>query len=64
MGITKITNSIVWDHRGRVPDGGKGQLEIRVTIARKSYYFGTGIKCRKADFVAALEHDSSTNGWR
>ena len=52
MGITKITNSIVWDHRGRVPDGGKGQLEIRVTIARKSYYFGTGIKCRKADFVA------------
>lgn len=52
MAITKITNSIVWDHRGRVPDGGKGQLEIRVTIARKSYYFGTGIKCRKADFVA------------
>ena len=52
MIITKITNSIVWDHRGRVPDGGKGQLEIRVTIARKSYYFGTGIKCRKSEFVA------------
>lgn len=52
MGITKITNSIVWDHRGRVPDGGKGQLEIRVTIARKSYYFGTGIKCRRSEFVA------------
>ena len=52
MAITKITNSIVWDHRGRVPDGGKGQLEVRVTIARKSYYFGTGIKCRKSEFVA------------
>ena len=22
----KTTNSIVWDHRGRVPEGGKGQL--------------------------------------
>ena len=52
MAITKITNSIVWDHRGRVPDGGRGQLEIRVTIARKSYYFGTGIKCRRSEFVA------------
>ena len=52
MAITKITNSIVWDHRGRVPDGGKGQLEVRVTIARKSYYFCTGIKCRKSEFVA------------
>lgn len=48
----KITNAIVWDHRGRVPDGGKGQLEIRVTIDRKSYYFGTGIKVHKSEFVA------------
>lgn len=48
----KITNSIVWDHRGRVPDGGKGQLEIRITVERKSYYFGTGIKCHKSEFVA------------
>ena len=48
----KITNAIVWDHRGRVPEGGKGQLEIRVTIERKSYYFGTGIRCHKSEFVA------------
>ena len=40
----KITNSIVWDHRGRVAKGAKGQLEVRVTVERKSYYFGTGIK--------------------
>lgn len=48
----KITNAIVWDHRGRVPDGGNGQLEVRVTVNRKSYYFGTGVRCRKSDFVA------------
>ena len=48
----KITNGITWDHRGRVPEGGKGQLEVRVTVNRKSYYFGTGIKCRKSEFVA------------
>ena len=48
----KITNSIVWDHRGRVADGGLGQLEVRITIDRKSYYIGTGIKCHKSEFVA------------
>ena len=48
----KITNAIIWDHRGRVPEGGKGQVEVRVTVDRKSYYFGTGIKCRKSEFVA------------
>lgn len=47
----KITNSIVWDHRGRVPEGGKGQVEIRVTVDRKSYYFGTGIKIHKSEFI-------------
>ena len=48
----KITNAIVWDHRGRVPKGGVGQLEVRITIDRKSYYFGTGIKVHKSEFVA------------
>lgn len=48
----KVTNSIVWDHRGRVPEGGKGQVEIRVTVDRKSYYFGTGIKIHKPEFIA------------
>ena len=48
----KTTNSIVWDHRGRVPEGGKGQLEVRITIDRKHYYFGTGIKVHKSEFVA------------
>ena len=48
----KVTNSIVWDHRGRVPEGGKGQVEIRVTVGRKSYYFGTGIRVHKSELVA------------
>lgn len=48
----KITNAITWDHRGRVPEGGKGQLEVRVTVNRRSYYFGTGIKVHKSEFVA------------
>ena len=48
----KTTNAIVWDHRGRVPEGGKGQLEVRVTANRKSYYFGTGIRVHKSEFVA------------
>lgn len=48
----KVTNSIVWDHRGRVPEGGKGQVEIRVTVDRKSYYFGTGIRVHKSELVA------------
>lgn len=48
----KITNAIVWDHRGRVPNGCIGQLEVRITIDRKSYYIGTGIKVHKSEFVA------------
>ena len=48
----KITNAIVWDHRGRTPKGGKGQLEVRITIDRKSYYIGTGIKVHKNELLA------------
>ena len=48
----KQTTSIVFDHRGRVKPGQKGQLEVRVTVNRKSYYFGTGIKVYRSEFVA------------
>ena len=48
----KITNAIIWNHRGRVGSDGKGQVEVRVTVERKSYYFGTGIKCFESEFVA------------
>jgi len=50
--ISKITTAIVWDHRGRVPQGGMGQVEVRVTYKRKSYHFGTGVKCHKSELVA------------
>ena len=48
----KITNAIVWDHRGRVPENGTGQVEVRITVDRKSYYFGTGVRVHKSEFVA------------
>lgn len=50
--ISKVTAAIVWDHRGRVVQGGKGQVEIRITYMRKSYHFGTGVKCHKSELVA------------
>jgi hypothetical protein len=52
MAISKYTTTIIWDHRGRTDATGKGQLEIRITYERKSSYFSTGIKVRKAEFVA------------
>ena len=52
MKIGKPTTSIVWDHRSRVTKGGKGQVEIRLTYNRKSYYFGTGVKVHKSEMVA------------
>ena len=48
----KYTNAIVWDHRGRVKPGCMGQVEVRITINRKHYHFGTGVKCHKSELVA------------
>ena len=55
----KQTTSIVFDHRGRVKPGQKGQLEVRVTVNRKSYYFGTGIKVYRSEFVAGQVRNTS-----
>lgn len=52
MANSKVTDSIVWDHRGRVQEGSKGEIEIRITWQRKSYYFGTGVKVHRSEFVA------------
>jgi hypothetical protein len=48
----KITNAIVWDHRGRASKGSQGQVEIRITVDRRSYYIGTGIRVRKSELMA------------
>lgn len=47
----KITDAIVFDHHQRAGKD-KGQIEVRVTVNRKTYYFGTGVKVRKSEFVA------------
>lgn len=50
--MKKITTAIVYDHRGRPAADGKGQVEIRVTYGRKSYYVGTAIRVLRNEFVA------------
>ena len=52
MAISKVTDAIVFDHRGRAREDGRGQVEIRVTVSRKSFYFGTGVKVRRSEFVS------------
>ena len=48
----KKTTALVFDHRNRTKEGCKGQIEIRVIVDRKSYYFGTGIKVYRSEFIA------------
>ena len=41
------TVSIVFDHRNRTKKGNNGPLEVRLTVGRKQYYIGTGVRVRK-----------------
>ena len=50
--MKKITTAIVYDHRARASADGKGQIEIRITYNRKSYYIGTNIRVLPGEFVA------------
>ena len=52
-----INTSIVFDHRGRTKKGCEGPLEVRVTVDRKPYYIGTGVKVRKEEW----KYDSVVN---
>lgn len=45
-----ITTSAVFDHQGRAKKGKLGQIEIRVTIDRKPYYIGTGVRVFKNEW--------------
>lgn len=38
------TASIIYDYRGRAKNGKPGSVDVRVTIDRRSYYIGTGVK--------------------
>ncbi len=48
----KKTTALVFDHRNRTREGSPGPVEIRVTDGRRSYYFATGIRVRRQEFVA------------
>ena len=52
-----VTTAIVFDHRGRTLKGKEGPLEVRVTVARKSYYVNTGVKIRASEW----RHDRVVN---
>ena len=41
-----ITTNIIFDRKKLAKKTGKGTLEVRITIKRKSYYIGTGIHVR------------------
>ena len=45
-----IKTDIVYDHRGRTKPGAEGPLEVRICIARKRYYIGTGVHVRKSEW--------------
>ena len=51
------TTAIVFDHRGRTAKGAEGPLEVRVTINRKPYYIGTGVRVRRNQWA----HDRVVN---
>lgn len=48
----KKTTALMFDHRNRTKEGRPGPVEIRVTVGRHSYYFATGVKVRRSEFVA------------
>lgn len=56
-----ITTAIVYDHRNRTPKGKEGPLEVRLTIDRKVYYIGTGVRVRKNQwqFDRVVDHPQS-----
>ena len=52
-----VTDSIVFDRCNRAIKGKTGPVEIRVTIDRKSYYFGTGVKIFRHEWLAGAVID-------
>jgi len=46
-----ITTTAVFDHTGRVKAGKPGQIEIRVTIDRKPFYIGTGVRVLRREWM-------------
>ena len=49
VNLETMTTVIVFDHRGRTENGRPGMLEVRITIQKKVYYIGTGVKVLKKE---------------
>lgn len=47
-----ITVTAVFDYRGRAGKSGDGAVDIRITVNRKVYYVGTGVRVRRDQFLA------------
>ena len=47
-----ITTKVVYDRHKRATRTEPGTIDVRITIDRKTYYIGTGIKVLKSEWVA------------
>lgn len=52
-----VTDSIVFDRCNRAKKGKLGPVEVRVTIDRKSYYIGTGVKILRSEWLSGAVVD-------
>ena len=52
-----LSTTIVFDRKGKAGKNGEGLLEVRLTHNRKSYYFSTGIKVYRTQWL----HDAIVN---
>ena len=49
-----ITTKIVFDRKKRAKKDGHGTIEIRVTVARHTYYISTGVRLREREWKAGM----------
>lgn len=49
-----ITTKIVFDRKKRAKREGHGTIEIRVTVARHTYYISTGVRVREREWKAGM----------
>lgn len=47
-----VTLSVTWDYRKRAPKGGKGSVDVRITVNRKVYYISTGVMVKRDQFLS------------
>ena len=47
-----VTTNIVFDRKKQTEKTGSGTLEVRITVERRSYYIGTGVRVRASEWRA------------